>query len=309
MAEPALTAIVKTVRDTDTLRECLRRLADQARPLAAEVLLVVNRPEDELSAESREALSAIVDRLIYEVEPGMAHAVNAGVKASRGAILALTDDDATPDPGWLDAVTRPLREGDVYDGASGPVLPVFPEGGAPAWYRRLLGSGNSHFLGPWHYLGHKPVEYRADTLGSPLPFGVNWAFRREVLLANPLRPELGANRVTKFHGGIDTEVTQRIARAGHRMLYVPEARVYHPVIPERLTLEYVRGRYRNHGRATAILREFLGDPPADVEHLKRKVKAKRVGPIRRLLLGKGRAVRRELRGELYAGELMETERP
>ena len=35
------------------------------------------------------------------------------------------DDDAFPDPGWLEAVTGPMREGDVYDGASGALLHTF----------------------------------------------------------------------------------------------------------------------------------------------------------------------------------------
>jgi GT2 family glycosyltransferase len=301
-----VSVVVNACRDSETLRVCLRQLVEQARRMSAEVILAVNTAEDELPHAERDALDAIVDRIVFEPEVGKSCALNTGGREARGRVLAMTDDDATICPNWLEAISRPLLEGDRYAGTGGPVMPLFPEGGGPDWFRNLMARGTAHLLGPYQYLGPDRMEYTDDSLGSPMPFGANWAFRREVFVANPMNPELGANRITKFHGCEDTELNKRLLRAGHRLLYVPEARVYHPVIPERMTLEYVRYRYHAQGRAAARMNRILGDPPADVDRLRRKIRGKRVGPLRRLLLGRRRAIRREMRGALYAGELEET---
>jgi GT2 family glycosyltransferase len=306
MGEPGITVVVTTVSDSETLRTCLDTLAEQARRLDAELLLAVNTAEEEMAEAVRRELSDRVDRILFEPEPGKSHAFNAAVRTARGRILAATDDDARPDPNWLAAITEPLDEDHRYGCCGGPVLPEFPPGGPPAWYRRLLAGKSSHFIGPLHFHGHERTEYGRGAIRSALPFGASWAFRRELLVEYPAAPELGANLSTGFRGGFDHELVRRIIDAGHRALYVPEARVYHPVVPERLTLSFVRERHYAEGRAAAVVRRLKGEPPADPEELRRRIRRKKVGWLGRMLLGPRRALARELRCAMYEGELFET---
>jgi GT2 family glycosyltransferase len=48
--------------------------------------------------------------------------------------------------------------------------------------------------------------------------------------------------------GEDVVLGQRMLAAGERLLYVPDAIVYHPVEPQRLRKAYFQAYYYQHGR-------------------------------------------------------------
>ena len=54
---------------------------------------------------------------------------NIGIKLASGEIVAFIDDDAYPDPGWLDALVRAFEWGEVA-AAGGPVV-----GHTGYWYQ------------------------------------------------------------------------------------------------------------------------------------------------------------------------------
>jgi glycosyltransferase involved in cell wall biosynthesis/GT2 family glycosyltransferase len=93
-----LSVVVPTYRRPDRLRACLRGLAAQVRP--ADEVVVVRRRDDE---ESRAVLAgrAGAVREVLVVEPGLAAALYAGLRAAEGPVIAVTDDDAVPRPDWL----------------------------------------------------------------------------------------------------------------------------------------------------------------------------------------------------------------
>ena len=303
---PPVSVVVTACADSPVLRACLGRVVKQAAATRAEVLVAFNVAEGEIPADARAALSRSGARLVFEPAPGKSHALNAAVGAARGRVVAFTDDDALPDEGWLAAISEPIRTSEgAVSGCGGPVLPVFGPGGPPDWFRHLLGRTRSTFLGPFHFLGPEPLEYRERDLGAGLPFGASCAFSRDVLAANPYRAELGPNRVTALCGGEDTELALRLLRSGHRLRYVPAARVYHPVPPERMTLEWVRRRHRVLGRETVLLQRALGDEVPDPDRLREHIRTCEGRGPRRLLRRPRHAFRRELRRISLEGALEE----
>ena len=303
---PDITVVVTACEDSPALRACLARVREQASALGAEVLLACNVDETALDETSRAEVARLVTRVVYEPEPGKSNALNAAVGAARGRVVAFTDDDALPDQGWLAAITAPILSGsDEVSGCGGPVLPVFPHGGPPDWLRHLMGRTRSTFLGPYHFLGHEPRAYSETDFGAGLPFGASCAFTREALRAHPYRPELGPNRKTGLAGGEDTEVALRLLRAGHRLRYVPGARVHHPVHPDRMTLDWVRRRHRTLGRETVLLQRALGDEVPDADTLREHIRTCEGHGLRRLLRKPRHKFRRELRRISLEGSLEE----
>jgi glycosyltransferase involved in cell wall biosynthesis len=77
------------------------------------------------------------DRLRYAFEPrlGKSRALNAGIAAARGAVIALTDDDVSPADDWVATAATVLDQRGI-DGAGGRILPRW-EADPPSW---LLGN-------------------------------------------------------------------------------------------------------------------------------------------------------------------------
>ena len=142
---------------------------------------------------------------------------NAGWRAACGELIAFTDDDCRPQPGWLEALATASQQTprDVLQGAvrSDPdeatVLAQVP------WARTL------HVDPPiWH----------AAT--------ANIAYPRELLERLD-----GFAEEIRGPGGEDTDLWARAEDAGARLVAVPDALVYHAVHPMTLS-QYLRSLHR-----------------------------------------------------------------
>jgi glycosyltransferase involved in cell wall biosynthesis len=261
-AERAVSVIVTACDDSKALRALLERLRVEVDPLRGEIVLVVNGPEQALDLEARLALEKSCDQLIFEPRIGKSHALNTAIAWSHGAVVAFTDDDASPRPGWLAALVEPLLSPDRPSrrvGCGGPVVPIFPED-TPSWYRELVLGRSSHFLGPRHDLGREARDYDSQT-GSEAPLGANCAYLREVFDAYRYDPRLGPNRETGLRGGEDFVLARMLLRDGYSIRYVPEASIEHEVHPDRMTRAYVqRGHYLQGVESVRIARALAPQP-------------------------------------------------
>jgi hypothetical protein len=225
-------------------------------------------------------------------------------------VIAFTDDDTWPRPGWLRAITAPLVAADRPEalvGCGGPVVPVFESAGAPDWFVELVEAKATSFLGPRHDLGRVADDYRLERRSSRSPIGANCAYLRDVLLRFPFDPRLGPNRATGMRGGEDVALGRSLLAAGYRVRYVPEAEVEHPVSPERATFDYARRGYLAQGVERVRVSRVLGERPAAARWIRFRIHRNRllcallrVGP-------RSHRIRRQLRGELLRGMLAELE--
>ena len=174
MANPMnVSVILCTYNRSESLAKALASIAQSRVPesIQWEVLVVDNN--------SRDATRSVVEefcrrdpsmfRYLFEPQQGKSCALNAGIQAARGEILAFTDDDVTVEPTWLQNLTSSLTNG-VWAGAGGRTLPE-KTFSAPRW----MASEDRYALGPLAMfdLGCEPRE-----LIEPL-FGNNMAYRRE----------------------------------------------------------------------------------------------------------------------------------
>src|ERR671937_1022250 len=124
--------VVPTFRRSESLSRCLTALCAQAfDPAAYEVIVA----DDAASDEARRVVACWAERaaargLALRYVPvsgahGPAAARNAGWRAARGLIIAFTDDDCIPDPGWLRTGASAFTEG--VAGADGTIVVPLPE--------------------------------------------------------------------------------------------------------------------------------------------------------------------------------------
>jgi len=135
---------------------------------------------------------------------------NIGIKESLGEIVAFIDDDAIPADDWLSNVVESYNYSSKIGGAGG--------------------KSRSNRYDPMYPLDFaKSDEENTPTALARFLFGCNCSFRKKVLL------EIGCfdERFATRHE--ETDLCERVLRAGYRLLYNPKIVVYHDWEPGNIT--------------------------------------------------------------------------
>src|SRR5438093_7571351 len=125
--------IIPTYNRADELRETIRSIAKLNVAGDWELLVVDNNSPDHTRAVVEEASASFPAplRYLFEPEQGRYAAINTGIRAASGHIIASTDDDARVEPDWLTRAKAGL-EAFGCDYVGGKVLPIW-RGTRPAW--------------------------------------------------------------------------------------------------------------------------------------------------------------------------------
>jgi glycosyltransferase involved in cell wall biosynthesis len=231
----SITVVVTTYRRIARLRACLEGIRGQDRT-ADEVVVVVHSSDDDSAEAVAELASdwpalrrAPVDR------PGLVAALNRGLGAATGDIVAFVDDDAVPRPDWLARIetTFALDERiaavggrDVIEMDGRPAIGSHTSSGEAAnpprdvgriqWFGRQLGN---------HHLGAGPPR-DVDVLK-----GVNMSYRRDAVL--PLGFDERLRGVgAQVHS--EMSICLPLRRQQRRVVYDPEIVVEHYPAPRPL---------------------------------------------------------------------------
>src|SRR5262245_19833349 len=102
--------IIATYKRPDLIGGCLDAL-DRQTVSPLEVLVIDQSPDDATRriVTGRAAGPATV-RYFHSEKAGVSLARNIGLREANGDVLAITDADALPEPGWLAALLRALDE-------------------------------------------------------------------------------------------------------------------------------------------------------------------------------------------------------
>ena len=259
MIVTAASVLVCTHNRADSLQATLDALVAGCQPpdCRTEVVVVDNNSGDRTRAvvEATARRSRIPVRYLFEPRQGKSFALNLGLSEAVGDIIAHTDDDVIPQPGWLDRIVEAFRRHDIAF-AFGKVLPRW--GALPP--PELLVPRAHEIWGPLALLdyGDAPRVYEGDAASQRLPVGANLAFQRETLRQiGGWRTDLGKVN-NSLISGEDHEVFFRLKAAGlFRGLYDPSIVVRHFVPASRLTRRYFRRWFYWHGKTLARMPEQL----------------------------------------------------
>ena len=203
----------------ELLRSCLQSLASQTHP-SFEVIVIDNGSDDQSSELVKTLAPAYPVRLRLisnSTNRGFCAANNQGFDASQAQLVALLNNDAEADPGWLEALESVIRSNDDVGMAASKILVwedptridkaghlMYPDG-----QNRGRGTGQ---------LDHGQFDRVEETLW---PDGCAAMYRRAML------NEIGGFDEEFFAYADDAELGLRGRIAGWTCLFAPEAVVRH----------------------------------------------------------------------------------
>lgn len=193
--------IIPAYNAQTTLACCLSALRRQTLTPEEYEIIVVDDASSDGSAEVARAFGATV--ITQTVRQGPAAARNAGAAHAQGDILLFLDADCEPAPDWCAEMLRPLTDPTVcgvygaYRTCQTECIARFAQAEFEERYARLA--------------QRKDIDFIATHAA---------AIRRDVFLAQGgFRPSMWGNE--------DVELAFRLSRSGYKLVFVPNAIVYH----------------------------------------------------------------------------------
>lgn len=246
---PAISVVIcaYTERRWAVLLAALAALREQT-VAPCEVLVVIDH--NPALQRRLEALHPAGTRVLANVEvQGASGARNTGIRAAGGDLLAFLDDDAIPQPDWLQRLAAPFVEPRVAV-VGGASRPSWRAGSRPTWFPPEF---------DWVVSCRYPGQ-PARLAPTRNVWGCTMCVRRSVLAeVGSFDTELG--RVGAFPVGCEeTELCIRIAQRApdSLILYQPAAVVLHQVPSERARWRYFLARCYREGTSKAMMVGMVG---------------------------------------------------
>jgi len=241
-----ISVVIPSYRRPKDLARCLNALKKQKRP-ADEVLVVVRDTDTEtwtfvqtLNPEFLPLRSATVN------VSGVVAAMNAGMDAACGDIIAFTDDDAAPHTDWLERIEAHFLSDSNIGGVGGRDWVYhgteLEEGerevvGQVQWFGRVIGG---------HHLGVGGAR-EVDVLK-----GVNMSFRRSAIAQMDFDRRM---RGTGAQVHFELAFSLALKQAGWKLIYDPKVAVNH--YPAQRFDEDQRHRFNDIALLNAVYNETL----------------------------------------------------
>lgn len=223
---PFISVIIGTRERPAELARCLASLAAVDYP-RFEVLVVDNDPESDATRHVAEQAAGPV-RYLCSKRRGVAVAHNLGAAEANGRILAFTDDDVVLDRYWLAAIAEAFADWRV-----GCVTGLIMPGELDTREQAMLERRGGYAKGFTRKIFETGADTRTDDSDRLFPFtagrmgsGANMAFDADLLAQlHGFDPALGPGTVAR--AGEDLLALFRAAAAGRRVVYQPDAIVWH----------------------------------------------------------------------------------
>jgi glycosyltransferase involved in cell wall biosynthesis len=213
---PSATIAICTRERPGDLERALTAVTEQ-RHQPVEVLVIDNAPVSDRTRAVVARHSAV--RYLREDRRGLDAARNRALREASGDIVAFTDDDATPEPEWLEALVANFADPSAVV-VTGLTLPAVLETEAQELFEHhctfVRGFRRRIFDGQ-----------RDNPLAvGPVGAGANMALRKNVVSAlGGFDERLDGGMPTRSGG--DHDLFARVLMAGHRIVYDPAAVSWH----------------------------------------------------------------------------------
>ncbi len=206
--------IIPVFNGAETLPNCLNALQQQTHP-PDEIIVVDDGSTDGTTMIAKEYGVTI----LQQINSGPAAARNRGAAASQGTLLLFTDTDCVPVKQWVEAFVAVFSDPTVV-GAKGTYLTQQPELTA-----RFV---QQEYQDRYDRMEGQPQIDFVDTYSA--------AYRRDIFL------QTGGFDTTFPTASVeDQEFSFRLAGQGYRLVYVPQATVFHQ--HNRSFLAYAKRKY------------------------------------------------------------------
>jgi len=271
------TVIIATHNRPDSIRRLVASLAPELAAGSREIIIA----ENGTPAPMQLSLEGAPLSHLHEPRAGKCRVQNRAIAEASGEILVFLDDDLVVAPGYLAGVDQFFDTHREFAAMKG---------------RILAAEDPEEKVGPLApYLDLPIADHGDDVIEVRGVLGANMAFRAGAIRqVGPFDERLGPGA-----GGHEeeTEMSQRMRRAGFRIGYAPKALVYHDVDPSRANRERFiriareRGRCRmlheKHSAADVILKSAIALVRLRVAQLTRAGLPRIAREERRLAVARG----------------------
>lgn len=214
-------------RPTATVAICTRERPDDLRRALAAVMQLHGEGHDALvidNAPASDATRRVVQqfpRVRYVCEPtrGLNAARNRAMREARGDVVAFTDDDAVPEPAWLESLLTNFFDPRVLC-VTGLTLPLELETEAQELFERHCPFERGFRRRVFDGQRDNPLHV------GPVGAGANMALRKSVLARVGMFDERLDGGMPTRSGG-DHDMFARILSSGYRIVYDPAAVSWH----------------------------------------------------------------------------------
>ena len=234
-------------------------------------------------AEAAHLHPALQLTVLRQPEPGKNRALNLALPfAAEADLVAFTDDDALPEPDWLERLAEAAGAAPRHGVFGGTITPVWMEA-PPDW------------IFDWRVPLDICFAANASPAEGPVPaervWGPNMAVRGALLRqGHRFDCAVGPDGTASYPMGSEVELTLRLERAGHPAWFAPRAVVRHLVRPEQMAVPWVlRRAYRcGLGAARVQNRKRSGPSAVPLPLLLRRWGYGAAAPLARRALPRGR---------------------
>ncbi len=218
-----VSVIVPVYNNQESIKKCVEALLGQNYPNNGYEVIVVDDGSDDGTAG---VVKAYPLKYIYQKNQGPAAARNRGAGEAKGDIILFTDSDCVPDGNWISEMVKPFKTPDV----------VAVKGAYKTNQRALTARfAQIEFEERFNMLKKAGSIDMVDTYSA--------GFRRGVFLEMK-----GFDTSFPVANNEDTELSYRMSRLGFRMVFNPNAIVYHLNHPDTIKryarLKFWRGYWR-----------------------------------------------------------------
>lgn len=212
-----------------------------------EIIIVDNGSTDNTKGMIEAMIGSNPDRQIryyYEPIPGLLSGRHKGAFESKGNILVFVDDDIEADPGWLEAIAKGFEDPEVHlvGGRNLPKYESIPPDWLEAfWYR----DGVRRWCDYLSVLDFGEQQSEIDPLYI---WGLNFSIRRKTLFElGGFNPDYVPKPFQYYQGNAETGLAWKAKARGLKLIYQPNALIYHRIPDQRLTVDYFEQRMFLYG--------------------------------------------------------------
>jgi glycosyltransferase involved in cell wall biosynthesis len=219
---------------------CIESLKKQTIP--PKEIVVVLDPDNTLVSYYKKRLDSSVKLVVSDVF-GLSAARNMGIKNCTSELVAFIDDDAVADKNWLRNLVGNF-DNPLIIGVGGRIIPVWPNKN-PDWFPEEL-----YWIVGCSYKG---LPIKKAIIRNPI--GCNMVFRRSVFENTGFfNTDMGrVGSVLMGHDDTEFGIRATSKLPGTKIIYDPQAIVYHRVSPNRVSLKYVVRRSYSEGFSKASI--------------------------------------------------------